>query len=79
MTDEQWPEWVVQYDFDGSKWGLTVFAPDAVEASRRLRAIGMTGEVHGELMERIPAYPGVGLYVRAKVLLFNLFGVGSRL
>ena len=71
--DEEWPEWVVQYDLDGSKWGITVCARNAADASRRLRAIGTTGEVHGQLMERIPVFAGTGLYVRAKVFLRNLF------
>ena len=71
--NKQWPEWVVSYEFEGSKWGLSIPAPDAKEASRRLRAIGMTGTVDGQLMERIPAYPGIGIYVRLKTAFKNLF------
>jgi hypothetical protein len=70
--NEQWPEWVVSYEFEGSKWGLSIFAPDAKEAVRRLRAIGMTGTVDGQLMERVPAVPGAGLYVRLKTAFKNL-------
>lgn len=70
--DEQWPEFVVSYEFDGKTFGLSIPAKDWTEATRRLRAIGMTGRVDGELMERIPAVFGAGLYVRAKVALMNL-------
>lgn len=73
MTEERWPEFVCEYQFDGARWGIHVIARDAAEASRRLRAIGMTAEVRGELMGTTPAYPGVGLYVRLKVMLHNLF------
>lgn len=75
MSDEQWPEWVVSYQFEGSKWGLSIFAPTADDARRRLRAIGMTASVDGMLCERIPAILGAGLYIRAKTFLLNLFRV----
>jgi hypothetical protein len=49
-----WPEWVVEYQFDGSRWGVKIAAPDATEAGRRLRAIGMTGQVLGKLEAELP-------------------------
>lgn len=70
---EVWPEFCCSYQFDGDQYSLIIPARDAAEAARRLRAIGMTASVDGELYERIPVFPGSGLYVRAKTALFNLF------
>lgn len=77
MADDKWPEWVVSYQFDGSRFGLTIPARDEQEASRRLRAIGMTGQIDGELVMAIPAWPGVGLLLRAIVFVRNLI-LGGR-
>lgn len=68
-----WPEWVVTYQMDGSKWGVVVVAKDAADASRRLRAIGMTGNVDGELVMTIPAGPGAGILASAICFMRNLF------
>lgn len=74
MDADRWPEWVCHYTFDGETYGLTIPARDAAEASRRLRAIGMTASVDGELVERVPARLGAGLYVRIKTAWMNLWG-----
>lgn len=75
MADEKpWPEFCCSYQFEGQPYGFTVPAKDFDEARRRLRAIGMTGWVDGELYERIPATMGAGLYVRAKTFFLNLIG-----
>lgn len=66
-------EWVVSYHFAGTQYGLTIMAQDEIEASARLRAIGMTGTVDGELVMRVPAYPGVGVVLRVITFFRNLF------
>jgi hypothetical protein len=70
---EQWPEYVVTYKMDGADWGITVIAKDAADASRRLRAIGMTGSVDGELVVTIPAGPCAGILARTVCAVRNLF------
>ncbi len=72
--EKPWPEWCCTYRFEGADYGFTIPARDEDELSRRLRAIGMTARIDGILYERIPVFPGSGLYVRAKTFLFNLFG-----
>lgn len=74
MSSKAWPSWVVTYRYDGKPYGLTIIAKDAADASRRLRAIGMTGNVDGELMMTIPAGPGAGILASAICFVRNLFG-----
>jgi hypothetical protein len=71
--DDDAKEFVCSYHMDGSQWGLTVMAKDFKDASRRLRAIGTTGQVDGELVARIPAYPSVGIGLRIVTFIRNLF------
>lgn len=73
MSEKPWPEYVISYQFDGSQYSITIIARDEKEASRRLRAIGMTGQVDGELVMTVPAFPGTGLWLRPLVFLRNLF------
>lgn len=74
--DEQWPVWCCEYEFDGSRWGINIPAQDEAEARRRLRAIGMTGQVKGELMGTVDAsIPGAGLFVRLRVAAHNWLGI----
>jgi hypothetical protein len=72
MTAADWPTYAVTYVFDGKEWAINIPAQSPAEASRRLRAIGMTGRVEGEVAEIIPASFGAGIYVRAKTALLNL-------
>ncbi|MEM0462030.1 MAG: hypothetical protein QW318_07525 [Candidatus Caldarchaeum sp.] len=41
-------EYLVEYSFNGSRWGFSVFAKDADEAERKLSAMKVTGHVVGE-------------------------------
>lgn len=75
---ERGKEFVCSYQFDGAEWGITIHAASEQEASRRMRAIGMTGRVDGELVAVIPAYPGTGLLLRPLIALRNLiFGANN--
>lgn len=77
MRDEdEWPRWVCEYQFEGVAYGLTIPARNEVEARRRVRAIGMTAQVLGQLMEEVPATRvGAGFYVRTKTYLLNRLGM----
>ena len=51
------------YKFNGRNHIVHVYADNPLDASRRLRAIGMTGKVDGELVAEMPAGP-IGLMAR---------------
>jgi len=70
-------EFVCTYQFNGRAYGLSVFAEDEAEASRRLRAIGTTAQIDGELVMRIPNYVGFGLVARIVAFVRNMFFGGA--
>ncbi len=45
---DSWPKFVCSYKLDGESWSLTISAKDFDDARRRVRAIGITGQVDGE-------------------------------
>lgn len=45
------------YDFGGKKHSIHVMALNEIEASQRLRAIGMTAQIDGELIYEASLYP----------------------
>jgi hypothetical protein len=45
------------YQFEGKSWGFDLPAKDHAEAERRVRAIGLTGKVDGELHCSVPVLP----------------------
>lgn len=51
------------YAFDGRRHVVHVMARDEAEASRRLRAIGMTAQIDGELVAEI-GLPASGMIER---------------
>jgi hypothetical protein len=71
--DKRWPSYTCTYQFDGCEYGLTVPARSPDEARRRLRAIGMTARVDGELFIRLPVNSVTRIGVRIFVFLANLF------
>lgn len=71
MTDD-FKDYVVEYPFEGARWGATIRAASFDDAKRRIEAMGAWGTINGELMMTIPAVPGAGLFVRAYVWLRNL-------
>lgn len=52
------------YGLDGKQYGFEIEADSFDDARRRLDAIKAWGKIDGELMAKIPAYPGAGLFVR---------------
>lgn len=66
-------QWVCHYHLNGTEWGIIVLADDAAEASRRMRAIGTTGQVDGELVVSVRAYPGVRLALAIITSIRNFF------
>lgn len=51
-------EFACSYKHGGKDWSVSVDAADWADASRRLRAIGTTGQVDGELVMSIPLHTG---------------------
>lgn len=47
-------EFACSYRYGGRVYGFTLLAADFADASWRMRAIGMTGQVDGELVAAIP-------------------------
>lgn len=78
MAEPLWPRWACSYEIDGKPFCLTIPARTHDEAQRRLRAIGMTGKVDGELMAVIPAnvvtLAPLGLAVSLTCWAQNLLG-----
>ena len=68
----EWPTFTCSYKFEDGEWGITIPAQSFEEARRRIRAIGLTGKVDGELHVVIPATPGVGLTVRLSCWMRNI-------
>lgn len=44
--------WLIEYDHAGAQWSLDLFACDERDAQQKLRAIGTTGRVSGEVVHR---------------------------
>jgi hypothetical protein len=61
----------ISYQHQGASWGAEILAADHDDAVRRLRAIGTTGVVDGQLMATIPAT--VGFWVPLWCWARNLF------
>jgi hypothetical protein len=67
MSD--YKEFVIDYPFQGVRWGATIKAANMAEARQRIEAMGAFGRISGELMMTVPA--GGGLFVRTYVWLRN--------
>ena len=57
---------------NGKRFGGSLSSENWDAAEQQLIAIGRNGKIVGELVERIPAYPGVGTYVKLTVWFKNL-------
>lgn len=68
---EGFKEYCISYQHNGKVWGLNLLAQDFEDARRRVRAIGTTGVVDGELIAKIPA--AVGFWVPLLCWFRNLF------
>lgn len=72
MAEQQWPTWLVIYNYDGAQWSAQIVARDYDDAKRRLAAMGTWGTVDGELVASIPANRG-GFAIPAVVWFRNFF------
>lgn len=52
-------EYLFNYRFGGSEWGITIFADDATEAKEKIKAVALA-RYEGKLHMRIPA--GVSMF-----------------
>lgn len=65
----------ISYQHQGASWGAEIMATDHDDAARRLRAIGTTGVVDGQLMAKVPA--SVGFWVPLWCWVRNLMSKGE--
>lgn len=57
-------EFLFNYRFAGSEWGITIHANDPAEAREKIKAVGMA-RYDGEVAEKIPAaLSGFGIVPR---------------
>lgn len=56
MTDAK--DYIIDYPFQGARWGATIKAASFDEAKARIEAMGAFGRVQGELMATIPGALG---------------------
>ncbi len=68
MTQEN-KSFLIEYGFEGARWGAEIKAASAEEAKARIAAMAAFGQVKGEIMAAIPA--GGGIIVRAWTWLAN--------
>lgn len=71
--DTGWPIWLASYRFDGTEYCFEVPARTMEEAQRRLRAIGMNGEIDGELIAKVPKVTGLGFGSRLVCAVHNIW------
>lgn len=55
MSDPVFKEFLCSYNFEGAKWGFSIWAKDHGEAEQRLARIALGGKLDGELMMTLPA------------------------
>ena len=56
MNDNDYKRFLCDYDYDGGKYCVDVYARSFGEASERLRAIGLTGSVNGTHEFSVPGW-----------------------
>lgn len=61
---------LASYNYNGGRWNLQFQAESQDDAEARLKRMAW-GEVDGELIATIPAYPGVGVMLPLVVRLRN--------
>lgn len=59
-----------RYYHDGSWWMLEIMAPDWADAEARVAKLGNL-QLQGEVVAKIPAHIGAGLFVRAITAIRN--------
>lgn len=48
--EDEMRRFMCSYEFEGAKWGVEIYADTIEEAKRKLRAVGSTGIVDGEVL-----------------------------
>jgi len=71
MADDLKP-FVCSFPYDGSRWGIEIYARDFDDAKRRLERIGTNGTVDGEFVAKVPVMSG-GFLVPLYCWIRNLF------
>jgi hypothetical protein len=71
-TAEKWKRYACSYRYQDREYAFTIPARNEIEASNRIRCIGINGRIDGELIAEVPAVPGAGLFVRALCGFRNL-------
>lgn len=66
----EWPTYTCSYRYKGREWIVHVQAEDERSASERLRAIGTTASVDGELVDQGALFP-MGIAAIATVSILN--------
>ena len=51
-------DYVVEYGYQGARWGATIKATSHEDAEARIRAMGAFGQISGELVATMPAVSG---------------------
>lgn len=65
-----WRWYLVEYEYNGSKWNLDLLATDDDDASARVEAL-FQAKLLGECMMQIPAFSGAGMLARSLCVLRN--------
>ncbi len=67
---EGWRWYLVEYEYNGSKWNLNLLAENDDDASARVEAL-FRAKVLGECMGTIRAFPGAGILTRGMCAMRN--------
>lgn len=68
---DNFKDYLVEYQFQGVRWGATIKATSFDEAKARIEAMGAFGRIKGELVATIPG--ALGPFVWLTVWLRNFF------
>ena len=66
--------YLVEYEHQGGRCDVDLWAESYDDAHARMQAIRESGKIIGRLERRLPALPGIGLYVRFVCWWRNLWG-----
>ncbi len=70
MSKSLYRTYLVEYAYQGERWGAEIKAASFSDAQARIEAMGAFGQINGEIHARIPT--GAGPLVRAWTWLANL-------
>lgn len=73
MEENNFKDYSCSYIYKGKEWGIILKAESEKDAFQRMRAIGLTGSVFGELIAEIPANPITSIFVKTLTATRNFF------